>query len=275
MNKFYKNMKRRISIYLQARFIKNAFLDLRNKFLHSGKPDASKSLKNTIYDIYQAKVYKTKNNKLKSDKFRVGLLLSLLLFCGLSTLLIKENAIHSQNLQTGIANEIIRFHVIANSDSEDDQALKLTVKDTLVKNMAPLLKNADTVTEARTVLSDKLSYIQELAEATVKDNGYGYPVTVSLEQCYFPLKIYGDYTFPPGTYEALRVQIGEAEGKNWWCVMFPPLCFVDETYSIVDKDSDKKLKYLLTEEEYNTIKSEKTPVKVKFKLFEMLKKLFS
>lgn len=208
------------------------------------------------------------------QSINLKLLFSLLLFCGLTTLLIKANALHDQNLQKGIADEIIRFHVIANSDSPEDQSLKLTVKDTLVKSLAPLLKNADSITEARSIITNELDFIRELAEVTIKDNGYNYPVTVSLEKCYFPLKIYGDYTFPPGNYEALRVQIGEAAGKNWWCVMFPPLCFVDETYSVVDNNTDKQLKYLLTEEEYNSLKDKKTPIKVKFKLFESIKKLF-
>lgn len=208
-------------------------------------------------------------------QFRTLLLMLILLICGLTSWSIKANAMHNQSLQEGIANEIIRFHVIANSDSNADQALKLTVKDTLVKSLAPTLKDTTSVTEARRILSSKLSDIQALAEETILANGYDYPVTVSLEHSYFPLKIYGDYSFPPGTYEALRVQIGEAQGKNWWCVMFPPLCFVDETYTIVDESSGEKLKYLLTEEEYNTITDKKTPVKVKFKLFEAIKKLFS
>lgn len=208
-------------------------------------------------------------------QFRTLLLLLILLLCGFTSWSIKANAMHNQSLQEGIANEIIRFHVIANSDSDADQTLKLTVKDNLVKNLAPILKDAKSITEARRILSSKLTDIQVLAEETILANGYDYPVAVRLEHCYFPLKIYGDYTFPPGNYEALRVQIGEAQGKNWWCVMFPPLCFVDETYTIVDESSGEKLEYLLTEEEYNTITDKKTSVKVKFKLFEAIKKLFS
>ncbi len=104
--------------------------------------------------------------------------------------------------------------------------------------------------------------------------GYHYPVTVSLENTYFPLKIYGEYNFPPGYYEALRVQIGSAEGQNWWCVMFPPLCFVDDTYSIVDETSGNKLRHLLTEEEYNSLLNKSTPIKVKFKLWESIKSIF-
>lgn len=211
-----------------------------------------------------------------SDKnsYRTGLLALLLLLLALSTLIIKANAQHKQDLQLHIADEIIRFHVIANSDSDKDQALKLTVKDTLVKSLAPYLNEASSLNAAREILNQKMNYIKELAQNIILHQGYNYTVKVSLEECYFPLKVYGEYTFPPGNYEALKVQIGAAEGKNWWCVMFPPLCFVDETYSIVDESSDKKLKYLLTEEEYDSLKTKKTPVKIKFKLFEMIKDLF-
>jgi len=209
-----------------------------------------------------------------SAKFRVLLFISILLFCCFSTMLIKANALQDKNQQPGIAEKIIRFHVIANSDSNADQQLKLTVKDTLVRSLSPILKDVASKEEARTILIKQLGSIKELAEDTIKNHGYYYPVTVSLEECYFPLKIYGEYSFPPGYYEALRVQIGQAEGKNWWCVLFPPLCFVDETYSIVDESSGDKLEGILTEDEYDTLINKKTPVKIKFKLFESIKKLF-
>jgi len=182
---------------------------------------------------------------------------------------------HKTNIQEGIADSIIRFHVIANSDSDEDQSLKIKVKDTLVKSLSPVLGNTASIDEARNILLDHLDSIQETAEAVIKEEGYNYSVDVSLEDCYFPLKVYGDCTFPPGIYEALRVRIGEAKGKNWWCVMFPPLCFVDETYSVVDEKTDAQLKHLLTEEEYETLVKQKKPVKVKFKLWESIKDLFS
>ncbi len=209
------------------------------------------------------------------EKFRTMLLVMFLFICGVTTLLIKANAVHGRELQSGIAQEIIRFHVIANSDSDEDQELKLLVRDNLVNHLSPILSKTDSILEAKDIIEQRLPYIQELAEDTVKENGYSYPVTVSLSQSYFPLKIYGDYTFPPGYYDALRVQIGEAQGRNWWCLMFPPLCFVDETYGIVDGNSGEKLKTLLTDEEYNTLISRKTPIKVKFKFLELLKNLLS
>ena len=207
-------------------------------------------------------------------QFRPLLLTFILIFCAVGTWAVKANAMHDTDIQKGISQKIIRFHVIANSDTTQDQALKLMVKEDLVKRMSPLLSNTASIADARRVILDHLDFIEESAKATIKKYGYSYPVKVSLENCYFPLKVYGNCTFPPGTYEALRVRIGAAEGKNWWCVMFPPLCFVDETYSVVDKKTDKKLKHLLTDEEYDSIVKQKKPVKIKIKIWESIKKLF-
>lgn len=223
--------------------------------------------------ILLSKSMNSKDYRYNHGQFRTLLLLLILLFSGIAMILVKADAKHNKELQTGIAEEIIRFHVIANSDSEADQALKLTVKSTLVEKLSPYLKDAKDIIDARNILEDKLLFIEQLSEEAIRTNGYNYSVKVSLEKTFFPLKIYGDYTFPQGYYEALRVQIGDAEGKNWWCVMFPPLCFVDETYGIIDEASKEKLEYLLTEEEYEALFQKKTPIKVKFKLWETLKKL--
>lgn len=206
-----------------------------------------------------------------NSKFRVFLLLLILVFSGIIMGFTQVDTRKEAQIQAGIAEEIIRFHVIANSDSEEDQSLKLKVKETLVKELSPYLNNAANITEARAILSDHIPFIQETAESVVREEGFDYPVTVSLDNCNFPIKVYGDYTFPPGTYEALRVRIGDAKGKNWWCVLFPPLCFVDETYSIVDEATENQLKYLLTEEEFETLKAQKVPVRIKFKLWEEIK----
>lgn len=225
----------------------------------------------------EPKTNKTIQNKgkiTKKDKFRVYLFLSILLFCTMTSMILMAKAKANEEVQSHIAKEIIRFHVIANSDSIEDQALKMLVKNALVQDLSPLLNATNTIDEARSVLISNIDNIQAIAEKIIKNEGYQYPVTVSLETTYFPLKIYGEYNFPPGYYEALRVQIGSAKGQNWWCVMFPPLCFVDETYSIVDETSGEKLKHLLTEEEYNTLLNKSTPIKIKFKLWESFKNIF-
>ena len=111
-----------------------------------------------------------------------------------------------------------------------------------------------------------------IADRIIKENGYTYTASASIEKGYFPLKVYGDLSLPPGEYEALRVELGSAAGQNWWCIMFPPLCFVDSTYSVVPESSKDELKYLLTDDEYNAVFSKNnTKIKVKFKLLSMLK----
>lgn len=210
-----------------------------------------------------------------NNRIRLIFLITLLVSSWILTQAIQIKAANNERLQEGIAKEIIRFHVIANSNSDEDQELKYQVKDALVKALSPYLKDADTLEEAQDIISENLPFIQELAYKVIEDEGYTYSVTASLSNSYFPMKIYGDYSLPPGNYQALQVKIGDAQGMNWWCVMFPPLCFVDETYSIVDEDSKEKLERLLTEEEFESLKCKKPPVKIKFKLLKKIKKLFS
>ncbi|WP_313130174.1 stage II sporulation protein R [Anaerocolumna sp.] len=180
-------------------------------------------------------------------------------------------------IQQGIAKEILRFHVIANSDSEEDQVLKLKVKDAVTKALQPKLNKANDVNEARNILDGELNNLVELSDKIIQENGFTYTASASIEKGYFPLKVYGDLTLPPGEYEAVRIELGSASGRNWWCIMFPPLCFVDATYNVIPEDSKEELKYVLTEEEYDSIFSkkndkEKVKVKVSFKLLSWLDK---
>ncbi len=163
------------------------------------------------------------------------------------------------DIQHNIAGEIIRFHVLANSDTEEDQALKLKAKSAVVLYMQGLLKNCVSKAEAETMLTLHESDILRVARQVIKDQGYDYQVTAQLENVYFPVKTYGDLTFPAGEYEAFRILIGQAEGKNWWCVMFPNLCMVNETYSIVPEDSKNQLRHVLTEEEYDALSPTQEP----------------
>lgn len=156
-------------------------------------------------------------------------------------------------VQKEIADEIIRFHVRANSDSEDDQALKLLVKNQIVQFLEIELKNATSLDEARNILYDVKDEIADIALTVIREEGYEYNVNVYFEKAYFPLKTYGDMSFPPGEYEAFRVDIGEACGKNWWCVLYPPLCFVDSTYSVVPDDTKAQFQEILSDEAYRAI----------------------
>lgn len=179
--------------------------------------------------------------------------------------------------QREIAEQIIRFHVRANSDSEEDQKLKLAVKDAVVLFLKDELSGANDLDEARNILYDDIDRIEEIARGVIGDMGYEYNVNVYFEKAYFPMKVYGDMSFPPGEYEAFRVDIGGAEGKNWWCVLFPPLCFVDSSYSVVPDDTKEQFRNVLSEEAYDAITLrdlDEDNYRIRFKFLKFLNKFF-
>lgn len=179
--------------------------------------------------------------------------------------------------QREIAEQIIRFHVRANSDSEEDQKLKLAVKDAVVLFLKDELSGANDLDEARNILYDDIDRIEEIARGVIGDMGYEYNVNVYFERAYFPMKVYGDMSFPPGEYEAFRVDIGGAEGKNWWCVLFPPLCFVDSSYSVVPDDTKEQFRNVLSEEAYDAITLrdlDEDNYRIRFKFLKFLNKFF-
>ena len=126
-----------------------------------------------------------------------------------------------------LADKIIRFHVVANSDSTQDQLLKQQAKDEIIAYMEPLLKDSTSIEETRYIIKESLPAIKEVAEEVVDKWEKDYEVYVALDEASFPTKSYGDVVLPAGKYEACRVVIGEGKGENWWCVMFPPLCYLD------------------------------------------------
>lgn len=153
-----------------------------------------------------------------------------------------------------IAEKLIRFHVIANSDGEADQSLKLKVRDEVLKYIQPILKESESVEQSRKILNEKNDEILQIAEKVIKDNGYDYKVESTLSNEYFPVKTYGNITLPQGQYEAYRIIIGNGEGQNWWCVMFPPICFVDITRGeIAYEETENEMKSVLNEEEFNMV----------------------
>lgn len=162
-----------------------------------------------------------------------------------------------------IVDKIIRFHVLANSDTDEDQKLKLKIRDGVINYISPKLKDSKSLEESRKIVLENKETMEKISEKVIKENGYDYEVTSMLSRENFPDKVYGDLIFPQGEYEAYRILIGKAKGQNWWCVMFPPLCFVDETKNIVDSTEIK-------EEIENGIEKDEKKIKFKFKLFEVL-----
>ncbi|WP_338561247.1 stage II sporulation protein R [Paraclostridium sordellii] len=210
-------------------------------------------------------------------KLKVRILaLSLLLISILtiSTLHIYGEVTKVEKISSNYKDKLIRFHVLANSDSEEDQNLKLKVRDEIVKYLQPLLKDSKSIEESEKIILRENENIKKLSKNIIKENGYNYDVKVNLEYSNFPAKQYSNIVLPAGEYKSIRVIIGSGEGKNWWCVMFPPLCFVDENNGVIDKKTDEKLKDILTEEEYKLISGENSKKasnrKMKFKILEIL-----
>lgn len=155
--------------------------------------------------------------------------------------------------QEQIAKKILRLHVIANSDSTTDQLLKLRVRDSILKLVQNAVDHTSDLADAEAQVRAQFPAILQEAEQTIASDGYDYPVKVTLETRYFPAKQYGDLTFPPGEYRALCVEIGQAKGRNWWCVLFPSLCFVNDTTAVVPDDSKKKLQKDLGNTAYDSL----------------------
>ena len=156
-------------------------------------------------------------------------------------------------MQQDLAKEVFRFHVLANSDSEEDQALKMQVKEAVIAYMKEEIPSSDSVEMTKEWAKSHLDAIVNLAEAVLLEEGYAYEVTAEVTTCDFPEKTYGDITFPSGEYEALRIEIGEAKGQNWWCVLYPNLCFIDAVHAVVPEEGKKDLKNVLEEDTYEMV----------------------
>ncbi|MBZ9621606.1 stage II sporulation protein R [Clostridium sp. FP2] len=180
--------------------------------------------------------------------------------------------------QSDIAGKLIRFHVIANSDDKIDQGLKLKVRDSVLKYISPKLVDCKNIEQSRKIINNEDENIKKIAQGVINKNGFKYSVATTLSQENFPIKTYGNITLPQGKYEAYRIIIGSGSGQNWWCVMFPPLCFVDITKGNVSYDkTESEMKQVLSDDEYNLVNNTASNNKIvaKFKLVEIFDKLFS
>lgn len=171
-----------------------------------------------------------------------------------------------------LSESVFRLHVIANSDSKEDQDLKYKVRDSILEYINELAVECSSKDEVIALATEKQEALHDIAKKVIEENGYDYDVNISIGNFEFPTKTYGDISFPAGNYDALRVEIGEAGGQNWWCVMFPPLCFVDVTSGVVPDESKETIKENLNDEEYDLISDTESPtIKFKFSLIEFFK----
>jgi stage II sporulation protein R len=155
---------------------------------------------------------------------------------------------------------IIRLHILAHSDSDADQLLKRRVRDAVIEYMKPYMEISTSKGAAEQIISEHMPEIQNIAQQIIRENGYDYPVAIELGNHPFPTKSYGTLALPAGNYQALRILIGDAQGQNWWCVLFPPLCFVDVTNATAVSTQTNQI----TEE----INNQQTP-EFRFKIIEL------
>lgn len=198
----------------------------------------------------------------------MGFIILIGLFMG-----IKSKSVQAIGSVEELSKKIIRFHILANSDSKEDQDLKLKVRDEVIEFVSPKLKNSKSIKQSREILMNLKTEVIEVAKKVIKEEGYAYDVDVELAMTNFPVKTYGNITLPQGEYEAFRILIGEAKGQNWWCVMFPPLCFIDVTKGEVeDERSKEELDSKVAESKCEN--KDSGDIKIKFKIVEIFKNLF-
>ena len=204
-----------------------------------------------------------------NSKIKIILILAFLLFIYTTICAIS----YADYISNDIADSVFRLHVIANSDSSEDQNLKYKVRDSLLEYMNSICADCQNKEEAIALVNTNKAQFREIALNTIHNEGYNYAVKINIGNFEFPTKTYGDISLPAGNYDALRVEIGEAKGQNWWCVMFPPLCFVDVSSGIVPDESKEVLEDNLSDEEFALVSdNSNTEIKFKFKLLEFFNK---
>lgn len=205
-------------------------------------------------------------NNMKNSK--IGIILTLILLIFLYTIVCAFSYVEAVSYD--ISNSVFRLHVIANSDTDEDQSLKYKVRDSLLNYMNNICKDCSSKEEAIALVTLHKEEFKQVALETITKEGYSYNVNIEIGNFEFPTKQYGDISLPAGLYDALKVEIGEAKGQNWWCVMFPSLCFVDISSGIVPEESKEDLQNVLSDEEYSIISdnSNNFGIKFKFKLLE-------
>lgn len=178
---------------------------------------------------------------------------------------------YMDSTQAALSQGVVRLHVVANSDSEADQKLKLKVRDRILSECGAILGEGQSVDAVSADICNNMDYIRQIAQDEIEKNGYEYDVSVYFGTGDFPRKEYGNITLPEGEYQALKVNIGDASGKNWWCVLFPPLCFVDEACVSVSDDSQQILRQQLGDSVYNMVTDDGN-IEFRLKTYELWQK---
>lgn len=177
---------------------------------------------------------------------------------------------YATNVSNKLENNIFRLHIVANSNSDEDQSLKLKIRDNIISYLEKICDNCNSKDEFIYIANLNLENLKDIAKNTVRENGFNYEINIEIGNFYFPTKYYGNISFPAGYYDGLKINIGEATGQNWWCSLFPPLCFTDISSGVIDEESEEDLKENISEEEFSILSSSNGVYKIKFRLIEFL-----
>lgn len=181
---------------------------------------------------------------------------------------------YASNSLNNIEDSVFRLHIIANSDSDEDQALKYKVRNNIISYMNKLCENSSSKEETIEIAKNHINDFKQIADKTIADNNFEYTSTVEIGNYKFPTKYYGDIALPSGNYDALEIKLGNSSGKNWWCVLYPSLCFVDVSSGVVPDSSKENLKNNLPDEEYALISENSPAYNFKFKIVEFFNNNF-
>lgn len=169
-----------------------------------------------------------------------------------------------------LSPSLLRFHILANSDSGRDQEVKLKVRSLLLDYMQKRLDGDADKEETVEYLQNHQSEVEQLADRYLEENGFDYQAKLELTNCYFPTRVYDGLVFPCGNYDAARITLGQGDGHNWWCVLYPRLCFVDAVCSEIPEESERKLAVELEEGDYLALRDNRPKIEIRFLMFPFL-----
>lgn len=249
------------------------FMKIQNKKrLHDFENVQNENVLTNVFDencFYEMQIQSNKDRKNHTKNIRAVfyiIVLGGLLF--LHTMLFQTAAVYAD--ASSISESVLRFRVIANSDSENDQETKLIFKTRFCQEVKPYLSECNSLEECLTWIQEHMNQIQQEADAIAKELSID-SCQVSLTDSFFPTRTYGNLTFPPGEYQTLLIKLGEGKGENWWCVLYPSLCFTDESTAIFPEQAQEQLQEVLPEEEYEVLEE---GVSYRFKIAEVMGRLY-
>lgn len=240
-----------------------------------GKAPQKERIIHTMASFNKAPTTSSKNSPAAAKKASMPAAKKVLIFALATLTILCAISLFPIHGEAAIYDTVVRLHVVANSDSEEDQALKLEVRDAVIAVVSPAVEDCKTQSEAISAIEKIIPEIESAARSVIAEKGLSYKVSVALGQEYYPTKNYESCAFPEGEYASLRVLIGDSEGQNWWCCLFPPLCLSSATSDDQKSNEDAFVSVGLTSDQYKIVTETNNPkYKARFKILETISSWF-